>query len=684
MASYTTQDIRNIVLVGHASCGKTTLTERLLEVTKTIGRMGTVEDGNTASDFEPEEKHHNHSLYSAILHVDSDGARVNIIDTPGYPDFVGQAVSALAAVETVCVVIDANKGIENMTRRMMKLSKSENMARAIIINKIDGADNLESLVENIRDTFGTECLPINLPNKDGSSVITCFPEAGEGDAAFSSPADARSAIVDQVVEVDDDLMEKYLEEGEVTSEDLINTFTKAMSQGHLIPIFFTSAKEDAGVVDFLQIVTKYFPHPGDSNAVRFTTKSDDGVSTDWVGTDDPEKPFLAHVFRVTTDSFVGKLAALRVHQGKVKSGDSTGLDDNKKAVRLAHIFQLQGKDHVECEEAIPGDIVAVAKIDEMHYDAVLHEGAGATEFSAKPVPQPKPMFGLAVTAAKRGEEGKVTQSFNRLADEDPTFNVERNATTHEVVIRGIGELHLRIMIERLENRFNVEVNTAPPKIAYKETISVKANGHHRHKKQSGGAGQFGEVYLRVEPLPIDHETGFEFADETFGGSVPKQYMPAIEKGVRRVLQNGCIAGYPLQGIKIAVTDGKHHPVDSKEVAFVTAGKRAFMDAISKAKPILLEPYVHMEITTPSDSMGDITGDISGRRGRIQGTDMLPGDQAIISAIAPLSEVMTYAASLKAMTQGRGSYTMEYSHDEKTPANIQAEVIAAYKPHDDDD
>ncbi len=687
MADYTTRDIRNIVLVGHAASGKTTLVERILESTKTIGRMGTVEDGNTVCDYEPEEKVHHHSLNSAVVHVDFNNCRLNLIDTPGYPDFVGQANAAVAAADAVCLVVDSTRGIENMTRRMMRLAAEENLPRFICINKMQlGKDGLEELVEQLRETFGRECLPVNLPSGGATGIARCFYRSAEGAAPdFSSVEDAHQALIDQVVEIDEKLMERYLGGEELSPEELGAAFKKAMCMGHLVPILFTSARQGVGVDVMLDVVTRLCPSPEEANPRPFLVrKSEGGDEEQWLPVADPSKPVVGHVFRVAADPFVGKLAAFRVHQGTLKSGDSVVIGEHRKAVRLAHMFQLQGKDHVECHSAVPGDIIAVAKIDEMHYDAVVHGELGFASIRAKSIPQPTPMFGLAVTAAKRGEEGKISQALIRLAEEDPTFKFDRDSTTHEMVMRGIGELHLRVVIERLKSRFNLEVHTAPPKIAYKETISIKAEGHHRHKKQTGGAGQFGEVYLRVEPLPADAEDTFEFVDDTFGGSVPRQFMPAIEKGVRQMLQIGCVAGYPMQGIRVAVYDGKYHPVDSKEVAFITAGKRAFADAVSKAKPRLLEPFVTLEVATPSDYMGDITSDIMGRRGRIQGTDMLAGGMAIITAEAPLAEVMSYAASLKAMTQGTGSYTMEYSHDEPAPAHIQAEVVAAYKPREEED
>jgi elongation factor G len=351
-------------------------------------------------------------------------------------------------------------------------------------------------------------------------------------------------------------------------------------------------------------------------------------------------------------------------------------------VRIAHVFHIRGRDHAETTGIIAGDIGAVAKIDEIDYNSTLHSGDIAEDLRIDPIPMPKPMFGLAVEGTSKGAETKLVESLRKLVAEDPTLAIERVQATGQTVLRGLGEQHLRIKLRMLKDRYGVEVATHPPKVAYKETVTAKADGHHRHKKQTGGAGQFGEVYLRVEPIKgneegVDH--GLLFVDDTFGGSIPKQFLPAVEKGVRRVMNEGAIAGYPMHNVKVSVYDGKYHAVDSKEVAFVTAGRKAFVDAVQKAKPVLLEPYVRMEITIPARLIGDISSDLSGRRGRILGTDMLPGDQAIVTAEAPMSEVMSYASQLKSITGGAGSYTIEYSHDERTPPNVQAEVVAAYKP-----
>lgn len=682
--AYKTEDIRNLALLGTSAAGKTTLAEAMLVAAGVIGRAGKVEDGNTVSDWDELEKQFGHSIDSSLLYLDHAGCHLNVIDTPGRGDFIGKAIGAMPAVETMVVVVDAASGIGPVARRVMKLGAERNLPRAIVVNKIDAGGDIGGFLDALRETFGSECCPINLPCDGGSGVIRCFQET-EGESDLGSVADFHTQLVDQIVELDETLMEKYLEDGEVSPDELLGPFRRAMREGHLIPVCFTSAREDVGVTELMDQIARLFPNPAEGNARPFERVTDAGRSDAEVIADAAASP-VAHVFKVASDPFVGKLCCFRVHQGTFDSGTNPKVADGKKGIRLSHLFRVRGKDTEELSKAIPGDIVAVSKVDEIQYDHTLHlEGDGHVELRS--IPLPRPMFGLAIETTTKGAEAKLGDAISKMTMEDPTLELERNTVTHEQVLRGIGELHLRAKLQMLKDRYGIEVDTHPPKVAYKETITGQAEGHHRHKKQSGGSGQFGEVFLRIEPVEETNEelvNGLMFVDDTFGGSVPKQFLPAIEKGVRQVMQEGAIAGYPIQNIKVAVYDGKHHPVDSKEVAFVTAGKRAFVDAIKKAHPVLLEPFVKLEITIPSDAIGDISSDISGRRGRIQGTDMMPGNQAVVFAEAPLSEMMTYANQLKSITGGAGSFAMEYSHDETTPPNIQADVVAAFKPQDTDD
>ena len=689
MPSYTTADIRNVLLVGHGGCGKTSIADALLFESKAVTRKGSVADGSSFSDFEKEEKEHKHSIYSSVLHLDHLGKRINLIDSPGSPDLIGHAIAALPAVETVAVVINAQSGIEVVTRRMMEIARDRNLPRAIIINKCDGSDAaLEQLVEQVREAFGSECLPINLPAGGGKAVVECLLNTS-GDSDFDTVRLAHARILDQIVEMDENLMEKYLGGEEPDYEALHAPFEKAMDEAHLVPILFTDAKTGMGIPELLDAIARHFPSPLEGNPPEFLYGEGAGERP-FPYNQDPNRPLLAHVFKVTTDPFVGKLAVFRVHQGKCSGQSQVFIGHNKKPVKLGHVFHLQGKEHKEADSVIAGDIGAVAKIEEIHTGDVLHDDHALDSVHLKKLAFPTPMYGLAVTPKARGDEQKISQHLAKLAEEDPTFKYYTDRQTHEMVVQGLGELHLRLVLEKLGHR-GLHVDTKPPKIAYRETILMKAEGHHRHKKQTGGAGQFGEVFLRVEPLeeesPARKEKGgpgLEIVNEVFGGTIPGQFIPAVEKGIHDVMDTGAIAGYPLQDIRVAITDGKHHPVDSKEVAFRTAGKYALRDAISKAKPVLLEPIVTMEVTVPEGQMGTITGDLSGKRGRIQGTDILPGGMAQVKAQAPLAEVMQYQSQLKSVTGGQGSFAMELSHYEPVPPQVQQQVVSQYKPKAEED
>ncbi len=682
MPSYTTGDIRNVLLVGHGGCGKTSLADAMLHVSGTVNRKGSVLDGSSFSDFEKEEKEHKHSIFSSVLHVDHLAKRINVIDAPGSPDLIGAAIACLPAVETVAVVINAQSGIEVVTRRMMEAAKERNLPRAIIINKCDAPDvALEALVANIQQTFGPECLPINLPTGGGKAVVETLLNSS-GDSDFDTVKRSHAAILDQIVEMDENLMEKYLGGEEPDYDALHAPFERAMDESHLIPILFTDAKTGIGIPELLDAIAKHFPSPEEGNLRPFLSyrggaqagsPQEEMPFSYW---NDPNKPLLAHVFKVTTDPFVGKLAIFRVHQGKCSGQSHVYIGYNKKSVKLGHVFQLQGKEHKEINEIIAGDIGAVAKIEEIHPNDVLHDDHALDSVHLRPLTYPTPMYGLAIALKNRADESKLSVQLTKLAEEDPTFKWHTDRQTHEVVINGIGELHLRLVLEKLAHR-GLHVDSKPPKIAYRETILSPAEGHHRHKKQTGGAGQFGEVFLRIEPL--ERGKGFEFANEIFGGTIPGQFMPAVEKGVRDLLDQGFIAGFPLQDVKVIITDGKHHPVDSKEVAFRAAGKFAFKDAVTKAKPVLLEPVVNMEVTVPEDKMGTITGDLAGKRGRIHGTDVLPGGIAQVKAQAPLAEVMQYQSQLKSVTGGQGSFVMEFSHYEPVPPQVQQQIAGQYKP-----
>ena len=681
MPGYTTEDIRNVALVGHGGGGKTMLAEAMLHAAGAIAALGEISRGTTVCDFDSQEKQHQHSLCTAIASLDFKGKHVNILDTPGYPDFVGRALIALPAVETAAIVIDARSGIETNTRKMMEAASERGLCRMIIINKIDAEDtDLGALLAQINEEFGSECLPINLPADGGKAVADCFLKPSDKATDFSSVAEANTHIIDQVVEVDEELMELYLEQGEeLEPEKLHDAFEQAMREGHLVPVCFTSGERGTGITELLEVIARLMPNPAEGNPPQFVRgKGDERVAIE----PDPSKHVLAHVFQVTIDSFVGKMGIFRIHQGTITKDSQLFVGDARKPFKVGHLFSIQGKDHNEIDAGIPGDICAVAKVDEIELDSVLHDSHDEDEIRPVALALPAPMYGLAIETKNRGDEQKLSDALHKLSAEDPCFVVEHNASMNETVIRGLGDLHLRIVLEKMAERYNVEVNTRPPKIAYRETIQKPAEGHHRHKKQTGGAGQFGEVYLRVEPL--ERGAGFEFVDKIVGGVIPQQFIPAVEKGVRQVLERGAIAGYPLQDVRVTVHDGKFHAVDSKEVAFVAAGKKAFLDAIEKASPIVLEPVVDIQVSVPQENMGDITGDLSAKRGRISGTSTGSGGMLTVSGQVPLSELDSYQSQLKSVTGGVGTYAMEFSHYDPVPAAIQKQLAAEFKPAADED
>ena len=585
-------------------------------------------------------------------------------------------------METCAIVVNATNGIEHTTRRMMDYARDRGLARVLVINRIDTECNLPALVEDLREEFGTECLPINLPSGNASAVADCFFKP-DGDSDFSSVAEAHQRIIDQVVEINETVMDHYLDlgEGGLKGSELHDAFEQCLREGHLVPICFVSARTGAGVSELLNLIDRLLPNPKEGNPPPFV-KGSGNQAQPITAEADPGKHVIADVFKIVNDPFVGKLSIFRIYQGTIRRDTQLFIDDGRKPFKVGHLFRIQGKDHLEIDSAVAGDIAAVAKIDEIHFDAVLHDSHDEDQIHLKPLDYPNPMFGLAIEPAHKGQEQKLATALARLSEEDPCFRVEHNLELNETVIRGLSDLHLKLMLERMKDRYAVEVTSRRPSIAYRETIAIKAEGHHRHKKQTGGAGQFGEVFLRVEPLP--RGSGFEFAEEIKGGAIPNQYIPAIEKGVRQVLDHGAVAGYQMQDVRVVVTDGKFHTVDSKEVAFVAAGKKAFLDAVGKAKPLLLEPIVNMDVNVPEEHMGDVTGGLAGKRARINGTDSARGGELVIKAQVPLAEVADYQTELKAMTGGRGRYAIEFSHYEAVPANVQKQLVEAYKPRVEED
>ncbi len=677
--------VRNIVLVGPAGAGKTSVLEALMFEAGALKRLGTIEHGDTVGDHDSISRDLGHSIDSTLSHLEAHGVHLNLIDTPGSMDFIGKSIAALSASDLVVIVVDTRTMHDPVLRRIARIAEDHNLPRMVVINKIDQGRDQRPLLANLGELFGPALRPIDLPNDHGHAVVDCF-EGASGASDLGNVSSFHQRIIDQVVEVDDALMERYLSEGVLPPKPLHDAFEKALRSGHLVPLAFCSARECTGIKQLLADFITLAPCPTEGNPRPFEFPA--GGSEPWRATCDPTLPLVAHTWKVAADPYVGRLATFRIHQGSIQRDAMIRIDGHKRAVRVAHLYRVQGRRLTEVEQLGAGDIGATSKIDEIRTGSILHDGRVPEGLHLKQLPIPTPMQGLAISAVAKGAEAKLGEALHKIALEDPAFRVDHVASTGETVIRGMGDLHLKVVIRMLAERFGVAVDSYPPRIPYREAITASAEGHCRHKKQTGGAGQFAEVFLRVEPLqtmPVDStDELFELVDDTVGGSVPRQFFPAIEKGVKQAMEAGALAGYPMRAMRVSVYDGKTHAVDSKEIAFVAAGRKAFLEAVSKAKPVLLEPFVTLEITTPTDALGSIAADLSSRRGRIIETMQLPAETSVVRAHAPLAEVTTYANTLKSMTRGMGSFVMEYSHDDLAPTGVQRELIAQWKPKGGDE
>ncbi|KON80767.1 elongation factor G [Azoarcus sp. PA01] len=669
MTPTSVHDIRNVALLGHSGGGKTTLLEALLAASGTIGAAGSIERGDTVSDFDAQEKAMGHSLATSIAHFEWAGHWVNMLDTPGLPDLAGRALSALPAVETAAVVVSAQAGIESGTRRMMDAAADK--CRLVVVSKIDAAStaDLTALMEKLTATFGRECLPVNLPAADRARVIDCFfaPDHA-AETAFLSVAAAHEAIIDQVVELDEALMASYLEQGEsLDPEQLHAPFEQALREGHLIPVCFVSARTGAGVNELLDILGRLMPDPTEGNPPRFL-KGEGSQAQPVEVAPDPARHVIAHVFQVANDPYRGKLGLFRIHQGTLGPNTQLYIGDSRKSFKVAHLLRLQGKNQVETPVGVPGDICAVARVDDIHSDAVLHDSHDEDTYHLAAPRYPQPVFGLALITKKHGDEQKLAEALVRLVDEDPCLEVGFDHQARQTVIRGLGELHLKIVLEQLRTRWNLQLDTATPTVPYRETIAGTAEARYRHKKQSGGAGQFGEVALRVEALP--RGSGIELGNEVKGGAIPTNFLPAVEKGVRQALTEGALSGFPVQDVRVVLTDGKHHAVDSNEISFVTAGRHATLEALLAARPIVLEPLVTVTVKIEDSHFGDITAEFAARRGRLTATESPASGWTVLTATVPMAEMEGFEARLKAICAGESEFVLAASGHEPAPQEVQ--------------
>jgi elongation factor G len=691
MAKVKVEDIRNVVLCGHGSTGKTTLVDKLLVRTGTVTSNPSVEDGTSICDFDPEEKNHKYSIEASVVQFAHGGKEFHVIDAPGYPDFIGQTIGALRAVETALIVINAQSGIEVNTRRVFDEAGKVGVGRMIAINKMDG-DNIDfpTLIESIRELWGPRCVLLNVPVGHGADfrgVVSTLRPPDDAAGALIDPQEIHIPLIESIIEVDEAVMERYFEGQTPNDEELSRLIVRAIAAGTLIPIVCCSGKKDIGLAELLDAIAQFGLSPCD--VPRKATKGEEETTIE----PKADGPVIAQVFKTRIDPFVQKLNFLRVLSGTLRKDLTVAATSARKGVKLGPLLRVQGGETSPADDAGPGDIVTVAKMEDLHTGTVLGE------YALPPIKFPTPMAGLAVSPKSRGDEAKLSGALAKVAEEDPTVRIDRDVQTKELVMTGISELHLTIIRERLLRRDKLEVETREPKIPFRETIQTPAEGSYRHKKQTGGRGQFGEVHIRMFPLPrgtnieeyatkqrfpqlkefhYDETHNFLWVDSVVGGVIPGNFMPAIEKGFKERLVGGVIAGYMVENVCAEVHFGKHHPVDSSENAFRTAARMVFKKVFEQANPCLLEPIVKLEITVPSDHVGDVYSDMSSRGGRVQGTDSAGGNLQTITAMVPLREVTTYARTLSSMTGGQGSYSMEFSHYDVMPSNIQHDIMSKAK------
>ena len=680
--TYHIADIRNVALAGHGASGKTSLADALLFAAGAINRRGSVDDGTSSLDVDDEEKRRHFTIDCHLGHLAWDDKQVHLIDTPGYPDFIGSALSALAAVENVVIAVSGPSGIESNTRRLFQEAGRLGLGRFVVVTKMD-AENVDyrSDLAAIRASFGTQCVPFNVPVGQGASfagIVDVIQSHDEDPAACPlAPTEAYRMVVEQIVELDEDLMMRYLEGETIGPDELRKVAHDAIAQGKLVPVLCVCTRKDLGIRELLELVSGCGLSPDDVH--RFGTRSADGDGPEEEITPAEDGTLVAQVFKTMNDQFMGKMSYLRILSGRIAPDTTLVNLRSGKTTKAGHVYMVQGKQQEEVPEAIAGDMVAIAKFDDLHVsDTVSNVGGNTTvpQLRVLPIKFPMPMVPRAVEPKARDDEAKISVGLSKIADEDPTFSFRRDAQTHELVISGMSELHLDVIQNRLKQRYKLEMNTHVPQVPYLETILGEAEGNHRHKKQTGGRGQFGEVHLRVRPR--QRGEGFNFVDAVKGGTIPNQFIPAVEKGVREQMEKGIVSGNQVVDVEVEVYFGKDHPVDSSEQAFKTASATAFRKAFETARPALLEPVVNIEITVPAEKFGDISGDLSTRRGHIIGMDTLAGGTQVIRAEVPLAEVLTYASQLKSMTGGQGSFTMDFKSYDPVPPNVQQQIVEKYK------
>jgi elongation factor G len=685
MKVYDAASIRNVTLAGHSGAGKTQLAAALLFDAGMVNRFGKVDDGTTVTDFDEEEIARKHTLAASLAFAEWNRHKINLVDTPGFGNFLSDTLAAMRVSDAALVVVDAVSGVEVQTEKVWEAAREYGLPRLVVVNRLDRERaSLARTLDSLTTAFGRMVVPVQMPigeEKAFRGVVDLvgmkayvFATDGSGtmkeEAVPAAMADeaqaARDALIEMVAEADDSLIEKFFEAGTLTQEELVKGLRTAVLGGKVFPLFCTSSILNVGIQPLLDAVIAYVPAPSE----RPMKGARGGQAVEVLAADGG--PYAAFVWKTVADPFAGRISMFRVMSGSLKADTTVYNLTRETPERLGHLALLQGKTQIDVPEIKAGDMGAVAKLKETVTNDTLAEKGGVA-FS--PMTFPEPVLSYAIEPKSRGDEDKISSSLQRLQEEDPTIRSSRDAQTKELLLSGQGQLHIEVTVAKLKRRFGVEVNLKPPKIPYRETIKSATEAHGRHKKQTGGHGQFGDCSIRMEPLPRGGD--FEFVDDIFGGAIPQTFRPAVEKGIQDTRMRGYLAGYPVVDFKVTLIDGKYHDVDSNELSFKMAGRLAFKDAMTRCNPTILEPIMNVEVYAPSDFAGDLMGDLNGRRGRIAGMDTR-GGMTVIKAQVPMSEMLTYEQQLTSATGGRGSYHMEYSHYEEVPSHIQSKIIAAHK------
>ena len=693
MPKHPVAELRNVVLVGHGNAGKTSLADLMLFKAGETKKAGSPDDQTSVLDVDDDEKELHHSITSHICHFEHYNARINLLDAPGMPDFMGYVVGALRAAETAIVTINAHAGIEVNARRSFQHAGNRGLARFVVINKCDEENvGLPQLMDSLREQFGPACVLMNLPigiGADMSGVVDAvrLPDSVPPETVMDAVA-AHQMIVEAAVEADDELMNQYFEKGEISPDEIDAAILRAVIAGTLIPVFCTAVRNDIGVSELMDGIAAYAPSP--EQLKRHVTIDGRDVEVEPL----VDGPLVGQIVKTRIDPYMSKVSYIRLYSGTLKKDSRIHVVGKNGTVKINQLLDFQGGEREHIDEATAGNIVAVAKVDELHTGNTISDGSD--KIKMPPIAFPRPMVGVAVEPKSQADQTRISSALQKLEEEDPSFHVHRDEQTHEMVMEGMSELHLKLIEKRLHDREKVDIVTHEPKVPYRETVTGQAEGSYRHKKQSGGSGQFAEVHFRLSAFPdgieseayftkdrfphlreyhLNEELNFCFVDRITGGSIPNQFIPAVEKGIREQMERGVVAGYQIQNVIVELFFGKVHSVDSNETAFKTAAAHCFRELFRQAQPALLEPFVSLEITVPSDRIGDITCDLNTRRGQLEGMEEVPGGFTLIRAKAPLANLMTYARTISSLTRGQGSFTMDFSSYEFVPPNAQNEIVA---------